>query len=89
MDLNTIANLIDNIAKVEKGCFARMCVEIYLQKKVGTKDINATTLFNIEYEGLGLIYVAVMAVIKKYALGVVIKTKLHHRKIRWCLLLQR
>ncbi|XP_028786133.1 uncharacterized protein LOC114742047 [Neltuma alba] len=55
VDMNTIANLEDKKARVERGRYARICVEIDLQKKLIPRIISASALFNVEYEGLGLI----------------------------------
>lgn len=55
VDMNTIENLEDDIARVQRGRFARVCVEIDLQKKLVPRVICQAALFNIEYEGLGLI----------------------------------
>ncbi|XP_028778406.1 uncharacterized protein LOC114734927 [Neltuma alba] len=55
VDMNTIANLEDKEARVERGRYARICVEIDLQKKLIPRIISASALFNVEYEGLGLI----------------------------------
>ncbi|XP_028789610.1 uncharacterized protein LOC114745620 [Neltuma alba] len=55
VDMNTIANLEESRAKVERGRFARICVEVDLQKKLIPRIICTSALFNVEYEGLNLI----------------------------------
>lgn len=53
VDLNTFSSSDDeHKVKVERGQFARLYVEINLQKKLVKKVICSIALFNIEYEGL-------------------------------------
>ncbi|XP_028788085.1 uncharacterized protein LOC114744065 [Neltuma alba] len=55
VDMHTIANIDESKAKVERGRFARICVELDLQKKLVPRIICTSALYNVEYEGLGLI----------------------------------
>lgn len=55
VDMNTIENLEADVTRVQRGRFARICVEIDLQKKLVPRVICQAALFNIEYEGLGMI----------------------------------
>ncbi|XP_028802897.1 uncharacterized protein LOC114758054 [Neltuma alba] len=55
VDLRTCTEATDRISNVERGRFARVCVEIDLQKKLVPKVIAANRLYQVEYEGLNLI----------------------------------
>lgn len=55
VDMNTMGEAELMRTRVERGRFARLCVEIDLQKKLIPRVICASALFNVEYEGLGLI----------------------------------
>ncbi|XP_028796726.1 uncharacterized protein LOC114752166 [Neltuma alba] len=56
VDINTLSNgLHTNQTKVERGKYARICVELDLQKKLVPRVIVAGEIFNVEYEGLGVI----------------------------------
>ncbi|KAI9111324.1 hypothetical protein K1719_017736 [Acacia pycnantha] len=55
VDLNTLADKCANEAKVERGRYARLCVELDLQKQLVPRIIAAGEIFNVEYEGLKLI----------------------------------
>ncbi|XP_028788193.1 uncharacterized protein LOC114744170 [Neltuma alba] len=56
VDINTLSNgLYTNQTKVERGKYARICVELDLQKKLVPRVIVAGEIFNVEYEGLGVI----------------------------------
>lgn len=55
VDLHTLKSDKLDEARVERGRFVRICVEIDLQKKLIPKVIVANSIFNVEYEGLKMI----------------------------------
>lgn len=55
VDMNTLTDFHSRNSRVERGKFARICVELDLQKPLVPKVIFADAIFNVEYEGLGKI----------------------------------
>ncbi|XP_028757803.1 uncharacterized protein LOC114716908 [Neltuma alba] len=55
VDLNTLLDRMDSNAKVERGRYARLCVELDLQKQLVPRLIVANEAFNMGHEGLNLI----------------------------------
>lgn len=55
VDMNTIEDFEASKAKVERGKLARICVELDLQKRLIPRIVATGSVFNIEYEGLGVI----------------------------------
>lgn len=55
VDMNTLHDLHASNSKIERGKFVRLCVELDLQKKLVPKITSCGEVYNIEYEGLGLI----------------------------------
>lgn len=54
IDVNTL-NTNNGLARVERGRFARICVEIDLRKKLRSKVRCGRRIYGVEYEGLGMI----------------------------------
>ena len=55
VELKTLSESTNSQARVERGHFARLCVELDLQKSLVPKIIFAYVVLNVEYEGLSLI----------------------------------
>ncbi|XP_028790153.1 uncharacterized protein LOC114746133 [Neltuma alba] len=55
VDLKTLTENSTRFSNVERGRFARVCVELDLQKKLVPRVIAANSIYNVEYEGLYLI----------------------------------
>lgn len=55
VDLLTPSENPTATARVERGRYARICVELDLQRKLVSKVIAANMVYQVEYEGLGLI----------------------------------
>ncbi|XP_028775904.1 uncharacterized protein LOC114732736 [Neltuma alba] len=55
VDLNTLAHYQSSSNMVERGKFARVSVEIDLNKKLQSKFVIRRTVYTVEYEGLDII----------------------------------
>lgn len=55
VDLNTLAESSSESMKVERGRYARICVELDLQKQLVPRVIAANAVYNVVYEGLNVI----------------------------------
>ncbi|KAK4283808.1 hypothetical protein QN277_000720 [Acacia crassicarpa] len=53
--MNTLSDHTTMDAKVERARYARICVELDLQKSLVPRVVAAGEVFNVEYEGLKLI----------------------------------
>lgn len=55
VDMDTLSSRLDKDAKVARGRYAQICVELDLQKKLVPKIIASNQVFRVEYEGLNQI----------------------------------
>lgn len=55
VDMHTLSESCNDGHKVERGRYARICVELDLQKKLISRVIAANSVYNVEYEGLNVI----------------------------------
>lgn len=55
VDMNTLSDSHMEGPRVERGKYARICVELDLQKKLISRVIAANSVYNVVYEGLNVI----------------------------------
>ncbi|XP_028764213.1 uncharacterized protein LOC114722336 [Neltuma alba] len=55
VDMKTLNDFQSTNSKIKRGKYVRICVELNLQKKFVPKIISIGSVYNVEYEGLGLI----------------------------------